>query len=310
MRIVVHGAGAVGGFFGGLLARAGQDVHFVARGAQLEALRARGLTIESPLIGRVSLPPLRASAHAADAGNAGLVLVCVKAHQTPGIVEDLSAVVTDETVILTMQNGVESDEVLAARFGRGRVLPAVVYVGATLDAPGVISHVAAGRIIFGSRGDADPSRVAAVRETLASCGQPVRISEDIQLDRWTKLLWNASFNTVSAITQQPPAALLALPETRALLIALMEEVVAVAQAQGIKVRPEDAQAQIAWTEQASDIRTSTMVDRERGRAMETDALLGVVVRKGRERGVPTPASGVVYALLKSVDAHHQPPPAY
>jgi 2-dehydropantoate 2-reductase len=114
------------------------------------------------------------------------------------------------------------------------------------------------------------------------------------------LMWNASFNTVSAVTLRTPAELLALPETRALLIAIMSEVVAVARAQGLDLRRSDVDEHIAWTERASGIRTSTMVDRERGRAMEADALIGVIVRKGREASVATPASETMYALMKSI----------
>jgi 2-dehydropantoate 2-reductase len=111
-------------------------------------------------------------------------------------------------------------------------------------------------------------------------------------------MWNASFNTVSAVTLRTPAELLALPETRALLTAIMSEVVAVAQAHGIGLQRADVDEHIAWTERASGIRTSTMVDRERGRTMEADALIGVIVRKGREAGVATPASETMYALMK------------
>ena len=132
-------------------------------------------------------------------------------------------------------------------------------------------------------------------------GQVVQISPDIQRERWRKLMWNASFNTVSAVTLRTPAELLALSETRALLIEIMSEVVAVARAQGIDLQRSDVDAHIAWTERASGIRTSTMVDRARGRTMEADALIGVIVRKGGDAGVPAPASGALYALMKAID---------
>ncbi len=298
MRILVYGAGGVGAFFGALLARAGHDVHFVARGAHLEALRARGLRITSNLIGDVEVPRVSVYPCAVDSGPADLVLVCVKTHQTDSILDDLAAVVGDDTVVIPLQNGVESDERLAARFGRRRVLPAAVYVGATIDEPGVVSHQAPARISMGARQGFDEQRLAVIYETLASTGQVVQISPDIQRERWRKLMWNASFNTVSAVTLRTPAELLALPETRALLMAIMSEVVAVAQAQGIGLQRADVDEHIAWTERASGIRTSTMVDRERGRTMEADALIGVIVRKGREAGVATPASETMYALMK------------
>ncbi len=301
MKVVVYGAGAVGSFFGGMLARYGQDVQFVARGEQLEALRTRGIEIESTLIGQVRVPPVAAAATAAHLDRADLVLVCVKAHQTSAILDDLAAAVRDTTVIVPLQNGVESDEVLAARFGRGRVATAVVYVGATLEAPGVLRHVAPGAIILGARLGFDAAKLPAVRDLLARSGQHITISRDILHERWYKLVWNAAFNTVSAMTGLQPAAMLAIPELRELVVGLMREVVAVANAQGIMLRDSDISEQIAATDGAAEITTSMLTDRERGRSMEIDALVGVVVRKGRELGIPTPLSATLNALLAAVD---------
>ncbi len=301
MKIVVYGAGAVGSFFGGMLARYGQDVQFVARGEQLEALRTRGIDIESTLIGRLHVPPVPAAETAAHLDRGDLVLVCVKAHQTTAILDDLSEAVRDTTVIVPLQNGVESDEVLAARFGRGRVATAVVYVGATLEAPGRLKHVAPGAIILGARLGFDPARLPPVREVLARSGQHIIISRDILQERWYKLVWNAAFNTVSAMTGLLPAAMLAIPELRELVVGVMREVVAVANAQGIMLRDSDIREQIAATDGATEITTSMLTDRERGRSMETDALIGVVVRKGRELGIPTPLSATLNALLVAVE---------
>ncbi len=303
MKIVVYGAGAVGAFFGGMLVRYGQEVQFVARGENLEALRTKGIVIDSTLMGPLHIPPVPAAATAAHLDWADLVLVCVKAHHTSAILDDLAAVVRDTTIIVPLQNGVESDEVLAARFGRGRVATAVVYLGATLEAPGVVSHVAPAAIVLGARLGFDPARLPAVRDRLALSGQQVTIARDILHERWYKLMWTAGFNTVSALTGRTPADLLALPELRALVIGLMREVVAVANAQGIMLRESDIIEQLEWTTGATALRTSMMVDRERGRSMETDALVGVVLRKGRELAVPTPLSGAMYALLLAADSH-------
>ena len=300
MRVLVYGAGAVGGFFGGLLARAGEDVHFVARGMQLQALRARGLTINSRRLGSIPVP-VSTFDSAAAAGSADLVLVCVKTQQLPGIFDDLATVVGPHTVIVPLQNGVEADAQLSVRFPHAVVLPSVVYVGATVDEPGVVTHVASGTIGIGANRDEDRHVLAAVRDTLAKTGQPVHISNDIQRERWHKLMWNAAFNSVSALTGQVPADLLAQPDVRSLIVNIMSEVLAVGRGCGVDLRPEDIDKHIAWTEGATGMRTSTMVDREKGRAMEIDGLLGVVVRKGREVGVATPCSAVVFALLGAID---------
>ncbi|HVH29731.1 MAG TPA: 2-dehydropantoate 2-reductase, partial [Vicinamibacterales bacterium] len=271
MRVLVYGAGAVGGFFGGLLARAGEDVHFVARGIQLQALRARGLTINSRRLGSITVP-VSTFDSAAAAGSADLVLVCVKTQQLPGIFDDLATVVGPHTVIVPLQNGVEADAQLSVRFPHAVVLPSVVYVGATVDEPGVVTHVASGTIGIGANRDEDRHVLAAVRDTLAKTGQPVHISNDIQRERWHKLMWNAAFNSVSALTGRVPADLLAQPDVRSLIVNIMSEVLAVGRGCGVDLRPEDIDKHIAWTEGATGMRTSTMVDREKGRAMEIDGL--------------------------------------
>jgi len=306
MTIAVFGAGGVGSFFGGLLARGGADVRFIARGAQLEALRRHGIEIQSTLLGAIHVSDLRVAERADEIGPVDLVLLCVKAHQTAGVLDALVPLVADSSMIVTLQNGVESDEVVAARFGPNRVIPAVVYVGATLEQPGRVSHVAAGTIALGSPAEIARPVIEAVRDALAASGQPVRISDDIRRDRWRKLLWNASFNTVSALTSRDPGELLAVPETRQLIASIMREVVAVARAEGVDLSERDVDDQIVWTERAGSIRTSTTVDRERGREMEIDALIGVVVRRGRRHGIATPASEVTLALLRGVEGKIDP----
>jgi 2-dehydropantoate 2-reductase len=294
MKIAVFGAGGVGAFYGGLLARAGHAVHFVARGAQLDALRAHGLHISSLSLGEIHLPPMPAASRAADIGPADLVLVSVKAHQTATILDDVADLVGPATIVMALQNGVESDELLVNRFGAERVASAVVYVGATLEAPGFVRHVAAGTLVINNN--------ERVRDVLASTGLPVRISPDIERQRWHKLAWNASFNAISALTLRSSQDLLGNPQTRGLIVAMMREVVAVANAQGVALAESDIEQLLATTEKAAAIRTSMLVDRERGRPLETDALVGVVVRKGRQAGISTPIAEVLYALLTAIDA--------
>ena len=301
MRILVYGTGAVGGFFGGLLARAGEDVHFVARVAQLDALLSAGLTIDSTLLGSITIPAVSVAPSARESGIADLVLVCVKTHQLAAAFDDLSSAITSETIIVPLQNGVEADQQLSARFPRNVILPAVVYVGATVETPGVVRHVAAGTIGIGANRPEDEAALPVIRDVLARSGQQVHVSRDIQRERWHKLMWNAAFNSVSAVSGRDPAHLLALADTRALIRQIMEEVLAVGRACGANLHPEDVDEHIAWTERATGLKTSTMVDRERGRTMESDGLLGVVVRKGRDVGVATPCSATVFALLKAID---------
>ena len=305
MTIVVFGAGGVGAFYGGLLARAGHDVRFVARGPQLQALRTRGLHISSRALGEIDLPALPAVERAAEIGHADLVLIAVKAYQTAGILDDVAALVGDDTLLIALQNGVESDEILARRFGAHRVIGAVVYVGATLERPGLVRHVAAGTLVIGDRGAVGADRMERAREVLAATGLPVRITPDIERQRWHKLAWNASFNAISALTLRSSQDLLATPAARDLLVAVMREVVAVANARGVALGDADIEQLVAATEKAAPIRTSMLVDRERGRQLETDALVGVIVRSGKALGVSTPITSVLYALLTAISANEQ-----
>ncbi|MBM3779655.1 MAG: 2-dehydropantoate 2-reductase [Acidimicrobiia bacterium] len=299
MRVVVYGAGAVGGFWAALLARAGHDVHVIARGAHLQALRDRGIRIASAPLGDLAVHPIQASSSAAGLAPADLVLLAVKTHQTAGVLDDLAQVVAGHTVVIALQNGIESDDLLVPRFGGHRVLGAVVYVGAVVHEAGVIGHAHGGMLILGNPHGVDAGRVEAVVACLNAPGLKARMSDSLERQRWHKLMWNTAFNPVSALTQQDSQALLRTPETRALLEAAMREVVAVAEACGVPLTGADVDKSLADTGRQVPIRTSMLEDRARGRETEHEALVGVVVRLGREAGVPTPVTATLYALLKA-----------
>jgi 2-dehydropantoate 2-reductase len=302
MRIVVVGAGGVGTFYGALLARGGQEVTFVARGAQLDALRTRGVHLSSAALGEIDVPPPPAVASLREVREPDLVLLCVKAHQTAALLDDLDAAMGARTVVMALQNGADPDAPLVARLGPARVLSAVVYVNATLEAPGVVHHHAAGLLVIGARPGADASRLPEVREALAVTGLPVRVADDVDRQRWHKLTFNASVNAISALTLRTPRDLLGVPDTRALVVGVMQEVAAVARACGVTVGDDEIRTLVAATEAAAPIRPSMLVDRERGRGMETDALVGAVVRVAAERGVDVPRVRTLHALLLGLDA--------
>jgi len=306
MRIVVYGAGAVGCFWGGLLARAGHDVRFIARGAQLEALRTHGLRIASETLGDVLVRPVAAAPTTAGGTGADLVLLAVKTHQTLPVLDDLASIVDDRTVIIPMQNGIDADDLLRARWGDTRVLGAVVYVGASLESPGVVRHAARGLLLLGNPYAVPADRYAAVLEALAAPGLKVRAVDDIHKERWYKLMWNASFNAASALTFQTSQPLLQDPWARQVIAASMRETAAVARASGVTLSDADVDRSLAETDRMPPIRTSMLEDRERGRAMEVDALVGTLVRRGSACGVPTPVLATLYGLLTGM--RPGPPP--
>ena len=298
MTIAVYGAGAVGSFFGGLLARGGRDVRFIARGEQLLALRTTGLRISSLPLGDIHLPQVSADQRAGPPP-ADVVLVCVKTHQLAGVLDDLEALSHPETLFVPLLNGIEADGVLAKRFGGERVASVLVYVGASIETPGVVRHAAGGLLMIGSRHGMPAERLEAIRTALTVDGFGVKVRSDIEYQLWYKLMWNTAFNGVSALTLRTSRGLLSVPPTRQLVIDVMREVAAVARAEGVDLTDQHVEQSVTETERIAPIRTSMLVDREKGRQLETDALVGVVVRKGETRGVPTPATSVLHALLSA-----------
>jgi 2-dehydropantoate 2-reductase len=298
---MVVGAGAVGGYFGALLARGGHEVTFVARGATLAALRARGLRIELPGGDALALPTVAAVADPADAARPELVLVCVKSYDTPAAADALRPVVAPDTIVLSLQNGVENEGVLAAALGLPPLLVALTFIGVAMTAPGVVAYSGRGTILFGEPDGAGSARAGRVAAAFAAAGVPHQRRRDILVVAWEKLAWNAGFNAVTALTRTTVAEALARAGARALIVAAMQETDAVATALGIAVRRtrlarvlEDSASGLP------DFRTSMLQDLLRGRRLEHDALSGAVVRAAARAGVAVPVNRMLLALLASL----------
>lgn len=293
--VLVMGAGAVGGYFGALLARAGIETAFVARGAHLEAMRAKGLHVTSPQ-GDFHVGA-RAVADPREAGPADLVLFCVKSHHTEEAARALAPALGGTTAVLTLQNGVENEAALGRVVGEERVLPGVAYVSAAVEGPGMIRHVAEGSVAFGEADGSASARARAIEALFRRAGVNPMLSDNIWGLKWAKLAWNATFNTLNALVGGTfdrigaDEALLNVGERA------MREVAAVAVAAGVRF-PEHAVARgLAWARQALPIKTSTLQDLEAGRRLELDALTGAVVRRASALGVPVPTVATLHALL-------------
>lgn len=301
MRILVYGAGAVGGYFGALLARGGHDVTFVARGATLAALRSEGLTIA---LGEetLRLAPVRAVKRPGDAPRPELVLVCVKSYDTPAAAAALRPVVDADTIVLSLQNGIENEAILAEGLGVPPLMPALTQIGVAMTAPGRILYSGRGTILFGEADGRESPRARRTAEAFAAAGVPHRLRRDILVAAWEKLAWNAGFNAVTTLTRATVGEVLAQPGSRDLVVRAMEEVDAVATALGVPVRRTRTAAVLE--ESASglpDFRTSMLQDVVRSRRLEHDALNGAVVRAGARAGVPVPVNATLVALLARLD---------
>ncbi len=301
MRILIAGTGAVGGYFGACLARAGTDVVFLARGRTLAALNGSGLTVES-VDGDFHLSRITAVADVTDAEPFDLVLVTVKSYDSRAIAERIAPAVAPETVVLSLQNGVENESLLAAALDLPPLMGAMTQIGAELVAPGVVRHVAEGTIFFGEITGHESGRARALAELLTAAGVRHQLSLHMPVLLWDKLAWNAAHNAVTALTRTTAGAAASLPATAAVLRAAMHEVVAVARAQGILLDPARVDPTIAYSrDHLGTLRTSMLQDLERGRRLEHDALNGAVVRFGETVGVPTPVNRTLHGLLAALD---------
>jgi 2-dehydropantoate 2-reductase len=304
MRIVVMGSGGLGGYLGGLLAQSGADVTFVARGAHLQVLQERGLTVRS-VHGDFSLP-VHACADLRGLPPADFVLFCVKTYDAAGAAVLLQPVIDTRTIVLTLQNGVDMATELQTTFGRGTVLAGVTRMGSTLVAPGVIEQPTADRLIeFGSLPGQEQESVDRVHALCTAAGIPTLVSPNIQRSLWEKLVFIAPFSGLSTLTRLSPAQLLGHEPTRGLYYAVMQETAAVAQA-AAGVAPDIVERTMHYLDTAGDPGDSSMaVDFQRQRRIEVEAINGAVVRHGQRLQIPTPLNQMLYNTLIVMDHYNR-----
>jgi 2-dehydropantoate 2-reductase len=298
MRIAVFGAGGVGGYFGARLAAAGQDVHFIARGEHLEAIRRRGLRVLS-IKGDLVLFPANATDRPSDVGAVDWVICAVKTWQLEDAIAAMHPLLGPDTTILPLQNGVEAPDRIAAAVGAGRVLGGAAWLHSEIAEPGVVRHVSVEpRVALGELDGSLTKRAENMRAALEAAGVRVEASREIRAVMWSKLLFIASFSGVGAVTRVPAGEFRELPPARALLRAAMEEVVAVAAAHGVRLADGIVDDTLRFADGLEPGTTSSLQrDVLAGRPSELEDQSGAVVRLGRQAGVPTPAHGFIYAAL-------------
>jgi 2-dehydropantoate 2-reductase len=301
MRIVIVGAGGVGGLVGGLLAHSGADVAFVARGRQLEALKTNGLRVESPRA-TFHLKSVEAAADPAELPPADVVMVAVKSWQVAEIAASLEPLVATGGYVVPLQNGVEAASTLVAALGEERVAGGLCAMLAWLEAPGLIKHAGRTlRIVLGERnhqrGGASV-RLTALAQQLRAAHIDVELSDDIEAAAWEKFLFIAPFGAVAAVTRVPAGIVRSVPESRALLEKAMNEVAAVARARGVRLRSEAVGGALAQVDALLPDATASMQrDIQAGRPSELQDQVGAIVRMARERSVEVPANEFLLAAL-------------
>ena len=299
MRIAVIGAGGTGGYFGGLLARAGEDVTFIARGAQLEALRTRGLTLESSLAGTFTVA-VQATDDPREVGPVDLVLFCVKTYDTDAAAGSIRPLFRPDTILISLQNGIDNDERIARVAGHTSGVGAVAYVVSAIKAPGVVVQTAGpGKIILGELSGGTSQRTEQLHDVLQRAGITTEVHPDIRVILWQKFLFICAFSGVTAVSRLPIGTILADSVTHELFRGTSKEVDAVARAGGIDL-PKDCVEQALATAAAVEPwgRGSLYHDLAGGRRLELESLNGEVVRRGREHGIETPLNFAIYATLR------------
>ncbi|WNG32719.1 ketopantoate reductase family protein [Archangium violaceum] len=301
MRFAIVGSGAVGGYFGAKLVQAGHEVTFLARGAHLEALRQKGLEIRSPA-GDVRVP-VRAESDPARVGPVDVVMLAVKTYDIAGALPAVKTLVEsgDRTVVLTLQNGVDSPDEVASAVGQEAVLGGSAYISVAITAPGVLTQTGMHhRITFGEFfGDTTrlSPRVETLRDTLAGAGIRTDAVPDARVSLWDKLVFLAPFAGLTGSTRLPIGLLRTCPPALDTYLQAASEIIRVAAAEGVTVTrgPESLVRELQGL--PPQMRASLLVDLEQGKRLEVEALMGSVVRRGRSAGVPTPVMATLYGVL-------------
>jgi 2-dehydropantoate 2-reductase len=298
MRIAVMAAGAVGGYFGARLAQAGHDVAFVARGRQLEALRARGLRVESPL-GDLHLPDVDVTDDPATIGTVDLVLFTVKLWDTMTAADAVKPLLSENTAVVSFQNSVVKDDILRQDLGAEHIIGGVCYIAATIAEPGVIRHSGTlAKLVFGEYDGSLSPRVRQFRDACADARIDAEVSDRIEQAIWEKFVFLVGASGTTSLARSAVGPIRSHPRSRAFLHDTMEEVVQVARAQGVPLPAGYADDRLAFVDQLNAGMTSSMYhDLEHGNRLEVDWLSGDVVERGTRLGVATPCNRAISDIL-------------
>lgn len=302
MKIGIFGTGALGGFYGGILVKGGADVVFIARGKILKAIKKKGLTIKSFKHGQFTVK-VKAKENPEEAGKVDVVLLCVKSYDTERVAPLLLPMLKEDSVVISVQNGIENEEILSKVVGKDRVFGATAFIGTHVESPGIVVHQAAGLLEIGELSGKVTERVERIVNFFKSNGIEARVSKNINYALWKKLLWNVSFNPYSVMTRATVSQMLKVSETKEVLRNLMEEATLVAKAYGVELKTKTIDDYLNPSEDLMDYKTSMLVDFERGKPLEIEGITGALIRKARDKGIDIPYNKCVYATVKLLEKY-------
>jgi 2-dehydropantoate 2-reductase len=300
VRIAVMGAGAVGGYFGARLAATSNEVAFIARGAHLTALRRGGLAVES-FQGNLHIRDALFTDDPTQVGAVDLILFCVKSYDTEPVAQSLGPMMGPETVILSLQNGVDNADRIARLWGNHHVLAGVVYIASQLLEPGRIKHSAGGKIVFGEPNGQAHVTTEAVERLLASAEISCDVNKEIRAVQWRKLLWNAPFCAISCLTRATVKEIVESDSLTKLALDCMAEVREAATTQAVDLSPALFDETLHFSKGLGDFKPSMLQDLEAGKPLECEAFNGIVVNLLQRAGKQAPTNEVFYSALRYLD---------
>ena len=294
------GSGAVGGYFGAKLASAGHELVFIARGKHLDAMRRSGLRVASPS-GELRVTDATYAATPAEAGFVNLILFCVKSYDTDSAAQSLGPMIGNHTTILSLQNGIDNPEKIARLWNEGRTLAGVVYLGAQITAPGIITHSAGGKIVFGQLNGQAGDAAKALKRALTDAGIPCELSRNIQKIQWSKLLWNAPFCAISCLARANVMQIIQSESLTQLALDCMVEVQAAAHARNVELPRVLFDETLAFSKGLGAFKPSMLQDLEARKPLEYEAFNGIVMKLLQQAGQAAPVNQCFYTLLQHLD---------
>ena len=296
-RILIMGAGGVGAYFGAMLSRGGYDVTFIARGEHLNAMQKQGLVVKSPQ-GEIRLQKVISTDNPADTDVPDLVLFTVKSYDTEKSAKLILPAIGNKTLVLCIQNGISNYNLLCRILGESRVVPGFTKISSLIESPGVIICKSSGVIYFGEPNGKISQRITRIKKIFDNAMIENVISNDINKDMWKKFIWNCTFNIITTITESKIDRLFTTPETYSLIKDLIQELVTVAYAEGVKLEDEDVNEILSLGEKSRHTITSTLYDLQHGKRLEIDAFTGEIIRIAQRHNIPVPINKTLYALVK------------
>ncbi len=297
-QIMMVGAGSVGGFFGAHLAKHNEHVSFLLRPNTLTAVQKHGLTIRSAA-GTFTVRP-RAAADARQLPQPDLIILAVKAYDLDEVLAQIEPVLSDQTVLLTLQNGIDTEDRIIARLKRDCVIGGVAFIYSKIASPGVIDHYKKGAVAIGELMGHESERLLWIRDLFTAAGIPCQLSKDIRRSKWEKMCWNCVFNPLTVLIDDKVSKAIEHPEMMGVIRQIVGEITAVSAAMKVPLPSDMPERVVKWTQEIRDIHTSMYDDWKAGRRTEIRNLNGYIVDQGRALGIPTPVNEALTAMIKTI----------